>query len=255
MSTSRPPVSAGLPRRAGFTLVELLVVMGIIALILSIALPVAFKARRQAAKARSARDLAALATGLDEFKNNFNEYPQIYYPYLGVPNTDARNAKTGQAVLYSALMGIDQTGKVIADPKSGRPRPALINSESFRTSDANALYQICDSALHPYLYFVALTPSPNIRIAQRFVWNNGARTAPLPLYNYADCPNFANGLADMQALMGDTNKNGLIDPTETPSYTGPYILWAAGPDGLYGLDGNGKSDDITTFALPSQYAR
>jgi hypothetical protein len=36
------------------------------------------------------------------------------------------------------------------------------------------------------------------------------------------------------AMLGDVNNNGLIDPGEQAASTGPFLLWAAGPDGFYG---------------------
>jgi prepilin-type N-terminal cleavage/methylation domain-containing protein len=255
-------------RRPGFTLVEILVVMGIIAVILSIALPVTFKARRQASKARATRDLGALATALEEFKNNNGEYPQIYYPYLGTLTTDVRNAKTGQNVLYCALTGKDMQGNAITNAKSGRPVGAMINVESYRVNDPNALRQICDSNVKPYLYFVATVPTPDITSSASggmFIRNNGGRTAPFSLYNYADCALFAGGMNDMQYLMGDGRRmppystsvfpNGRIDAGEVPSSTAPFLLWAAGPDGIYGFDANGKCDDATNFDIPAAYIR
>ena len=35
-------------------------------------------------------------------------------------------------------------------------------------------------------------------------------------------------------LLGDTSCNGQIDAGETAAYSGPFILWAAGPDGFWG---------------------
>ena len=62
----------------------------------------------------------------------------------------------------------------------------------------------------------------------------------------------------MAVLMGDINNNGLVDTGEQAASTGPYLLWAAGPDGFYGpithpsttLAGPveiGKCDDVTNF--------
>lgn len=250
-------------RRSGFTLVEILVVMGIIAVILSIALPVTFKARRQAAKTRAARDLQALSVGLDEFKNNYNEYPQIYYPYLGNnPSTDNRNAKTGQNVLYCALTGKDMQGNAITNAKSGRPAGPMINVESFRVNDPNARNLICDSNVKPYLYFVATVPEPDITSSANggmFVRDYTTGAGP-PLYTHAYCGNLIT-LTDMRYLLGDGDKaagrapNGYIDSGDVPSTKAPFLLWAAGPDAIYGLDINGKCDDATNFDIPAEYVR
>jgi hypothetical protein len=61
-------------------------------------------------------------------------------------------------------------------------------------------------------------------------------------------------LADMQLLLGDVNKNGLIDGSEQPSTTNPYLLWMAGFDGIFGFpSGQTKTDDVANFDFPPQY--
>jgi prepilin-type N-terminal cleavage/methylation domain-containing protein len=257
---------------AAFTLVEMLVVIGIITLILSIALPVTFTARRKASRARAARDLMALSSGLDEYKNQFGAYPLT-------------NGRDGATVLAEALTGLywdvpTASLKPIRDPKSNRPRSALINTDQFNvhtdlptvggtTPVAPAQRQVWlrDKAGWPICYFPAYIPSPDIRVAANggFVRDN---SAPASLYNHKDASidhvnhdiNQAQvtlSLNHMQRLLGDANVNGIIDGSETPQTTSAFILWAPGPDGAYGLDTQPKpkSDDVTNFDLPVQYVR
>ncbi len=40
--------------------------------------------------------------------------------------------------------------------------------------------------------------------------------------------------AMFMVLMGDVNRNGYIDGTEVPAFTGNYVLWSAGVDELFG---------------------
>jgi prepilin-type N-terminal cleavage/methylation domain-containing protein len=46
----------------------------------------------------------------------------------------------------------------------------------------------------------------------------------------------------MSYRLGDSNINGVIDPGEVPITTGPYLLWSAGPDGIFGNDDDVMSD-------------
>jgi len=54
--------------------------------------------------------------------------------------------------------------------------------------------------------------------------------------------------------MGDTNGDGILQASETPAATGPYLLWSPGPDGIYGtaddVVDNGSSVQINPAALP-----
>ncbi len=63
-------------RRKGFTLVELLTVIGIISLLISILLPSLSKARDQAKKVAVQAQVDAMGKGLEMFRNDFNDqYP------------------------------------------------------------------------------------------------------------------------------------------------------------------------------------
>lgn len=81
-----------------------------------------------------------------------------------------------------------------------------------------------------------------------------------PFTDRRSSPTYTTPLNVMRALMGDTTGasnqgDGIIDTTagETAATTAPYILWASGEDGYFGLDGDGKSDDVTNFPLPAQF--
>jgi len=70
------------PRAAGFTLVELLVCIGLIAVLIGLALP-AFRGARQAAKTDAAlADLRDLSLGLASYLNESGDV----FPYLATPN-------------------------------------------------------------------------------------------------------------------------------------------------------------------------
>ena len=68
------PTSRPAPRRA-FTLVELLVVIGIIALLVSILIPVVTSVRRAAYKVNTTNEISVLAGAIDSYYGDFKAYP------------------------------------------------------------------------------------------------------------------------------------------------------------------------------------
>jgi len=96
--------------RRGFTLVELLVVIGIIALLFSIAMPIVISARRNAARVRMQADLNTIVTGLEQYKKDFRDYPR---PDLAGPSGP------NYPILAWALLGPWQADNVGNNPPDG----------------------------------------------------------------------------------------------------------------------------------------
>jgi len=111
-------------RHQAFTLVEMLVVIGIVVLLVSIVVPTIMTSRKKAGRAAISYQINALTTALEEYKNNNGAYPPAQ-----VAGIDACTS------LFRALSGTtwnNATKKFdpIINGKSGRPAPVLIQVDA-----------------------------------------------------------------------------------------------------------------------------
>lgn len=101
-------------RRSGFTLVELLTVVGIISLLIGILVPSLARARDTAKRTKTDAELSAIEKALEMFQNDFKQYPESSYrqdPLYRLPNTTSDNAwLTGGHWLARAMSGPDTQG-------------------------------------------------------------------------------------------------------------------------------------------------
>jgi prepilin-type N-terminal cleavage/methylation domain-containing protein len=321
-------------RRRGFTLVELLVVIGILIVLAGLLLPMLLRAYRNATKIRAASDLNAIATALEAYKQQCFDYPRIIYS----SSTPFNGTGSGAALLGKALLGLGDAGTLntttntyvsytylstqtyspgsIVNPTgSGSIDYGAIANVPVSTPPPNATYwapiplstatdgydgpgfrvrtmgqvygpylqpgkfktvglAIADSWGNPILYYAANPGHPSITVdgnsgsfgsisgngglsnsyvgsAPGVTPGAGVFTPATPcssLYNYSDndtaalnasvgagtFPNTFPDISVMEAMLGDYGHQGYISPGETAATTGAFLLWSAGPDGVYG---------------------
>jgi hypothetical protein len=138
---------------------------------------------------------------------------------------------------------------------------------------------IADSFGNPILYYPANPARPSVTLSTGTVGSGGAYVGTAPavvegtapttpsspcqsLYNYSDNDTVALNLAAgstaftpafsdikvMEAMLGDYGFNGYIASGETPATTAAYLLWSAGPDGVYGPVGSNNVANFTNLS-------
>jgi len=138
--------------RRGFTLVELLVVIGIIVLLAGLGLPMVLRAYKSGTKMRSQADLQTISAALNAYKQDFGEYPRVATP------------NTGPAVLAKALVGPYGDGQVNANtpPTDDSTDPPPFNSFS---AGSVKLGQCVREGAAPLMSWVALVDDPGTPVA------------------------------------------------------------------------------------------
>jgi len=288
-------------RSRGFTLVELLITVGIIALLIGLSLVGITIARKNSQKARVKSDLGMIAVALEAYHSDFGDYPRFPAPSVDqVSNNDGwldYTSDRGARLLCQALIapgpavgatmpdgqdGCDGPGFRVRVGPNGQPTGKVygpyLAADKFKLEFNPALPNMQDAKIldifgNPILYYPALPGPPNIAPPNGlFVYQvdpsvanpSTPGTAKVPFYNAYD--NSADttsgkqllGVHDMGSLLGDTEFDGSIAPPEIATTLQPYLLWTAGPDGIFGLDAKGKSDDITNFDFepnPQKYVQ
>jgi len=132
------------PRRSGFTLVELLTVIGIISLLIGILLPSLSRARAQARRLKVSAQIDAIGKGLEMFRNDFNQYPDSRWGQDGIDWTGADPAIPNNMRLSGAhwlaralaghdFQGVDSKGLVLQRGPAGLGLTPPLNLEQLRT--------------------------------------------------------------------------------------------------------------------------
>jgi prepilin-type N-terminal cleavage/methylation domain-containing protein len=269
--------------RRGFTLIELLVTIGILVILSAIAIPMVSRAWRSGMKTRIAGDLQAIATALEAYKTDFGDYPRLRYSGSGA-GTIAGEADTGSKLLCWALIAPGPA----TDPGSGeqsafdgvegpgfRARPGgkihgpYLDAAKFKVTRTDADAEMLDSNGSVIVYVPGFPGSVNITTGTGGYIADDRRALydarATQIFQHPVSPgasafrrvgegNDADALQRFRNLMGDIDNDGLIGAGETAAHRGPYLLWSAGYDGLFGTASHTPTpaeraacDDVTNF--------
>ena len=256
-----------------FTLVELLVTIGIIALLAGIALVASFKVMGTGRRVRAQADLQAISTAIEAYKQDFGDYPRAIG--TGPESSDGAwlLAATLAAPAGASADGADGMGFRTRPGGQGRIYGPYIDVDKFNVRSDTTLtpsrYYLVDKNFspggrqNPAVLYIPRNIKSTITPAERYVGDNTFMYNATAVNDWASNSDVWPPLGSLAAgtqmriAMGDKNGNGVIGNGETPAFTGPYVLWMAGPDGMFGLtngqgkrgadDGTYASDDIANF--------
>jgi type II secretory pathway pseudopilin PulG len=245
----------------------MLVVIGIILILAGILVPLVGRSWNKAKQTSMAFDMQAVATALEAYNHDVR-----HYPIVSVKGTGSK--ALADALIAPADQATDgQAGPGFRLHTGGKVYGPYLQPDKFKVADGVndkdiigriiPLGCLLDSNGSPILYYPAHA-KVDISQPKKFI---DASTYPVTtcLYNYADndmgvitpatTTDPFTDITVFEAMMGDLNGNGGIEGTEKAAYTGDYLLWSAGPDGLFGLeagkplnyDNVKKSDDVTNF--------
>lgn len=243
-----------------FTLAELLVVVGIIALLAGVALPVLLRAQKQARATQAAADLQAIATALEAYRADFYDYPRL------PPTASRTTPDTGSIILAWALNGpYPKAAPSTSPPTPGdgadgagfRVRPGgqsrvygpyLAGDRIKLKANAAGYYTFLDAYGQPIQYLVAKAGTkPNYSDespAGSGEFRNWIYNTDSALYNSADAgPEvLASFKPPLPTSASDAAIQTLFPLLKKSNFTGPFILWTAGVDTVFG-----SKDDITNI--------
>ncbi|MCA8921510.1 MAG: prepilin-type N-terminal cleavage/methylation domain-containing protein [Planctomycetes bacterium] len=200
-------------RRRGFTLVELLVVIGVIAVLAALAIPALSGVRRNSQRANTKNLITELGLAIENYQLDFGDYPPSTPKRAGLTSNGKND---GVEALVRCLTTQAKNGPYFEfkdDQLGNTDVDALPRGNPTQSTIAVAeLFEVVDDWGNPLVY-----------------WNNADYDKP------ATCVKIDG--ATIVASAGKAGKTGqYADLTK-------FQLWSAGPDGEPGTD-----DDVSSWS-------
>jgi len=252
-------------RRAGFTLMELLVIVGIVLVLLAILFPVLAAARRRSQATQTRAQLGRLRGAVEEYRTLFDTYPGpvseadlcASTTYTGAQNLLAGLTRKVRPVATPAYVQASADTWVERDyttgpERFGRPMttPLLVPAPGETAPASTILPALSELGVFvdrfptglPILYYkgnagakTVVANSPADGVAAFYLASNAGFTNQT-LLHAADGGVFPQNLTQAGLLQVVTNADG--------SAMGGFVLISAGADRTFGPDRLGKVDDI-----------
>ena len=185
-------------KRTGFTIVELLAALGIIALMVGLLIPALSMVRRTAKETKQKAQFTTISLALTTFKNDYGDYPPSDWTLAQFTGDYCGAQKLAEALLGWDLLGFHPNSAWRADGLDAGNGPGTYDPAKARDNDGDGVPDSFDERKGPYLEL----PTTNaFRLGN--IFNN---TAPLAPNTFVLCDVF--GAKKVTLANGKTVKAG-----------------------------------------------
>ncbi len=199
--------------RRAFTLVELLVVIGIMVILMSLIMGGVMLAKRSAQRAKAVSLLGAVASAIDQYRSNNSMYPESWK----IPATPPADWTTAQG--YSSWLQTLGSGDEVFDKAFNGVAATAVSKSVWEGINVQLAYQLGSLVSDQVKNGKMLDP-----------WGNPLRYRPSKWYAY-----------------DAANTTVRIDGASPPGEDN-YQLWSSGPDGKDDANPGEGGDDIPLWA-------